>query len=88
MLAKDNEYIQSAVVTLAELTEDEQIRQRCQARRDFESRERKRLNQIKKDRAELTATKTELASTKAELADKNAELAALRAELAALKASN
>ncbi len=94
MLANKNEYIKSAVVTVAELSEDEQIRQRMQARKDYELWERKRLAKMKKQEEELASTKaalaqkdTVIAKKDTVIAKKEAENAALRAELEALKAN-
>ncbi len=93
MLAKENEYVKSAVVTVAELTEDERIRQRLQARKDFEYWERIRLNQMEtqtKELAEANATIAEQASKLAEqdskISKQNSKIAELLAEIAVLKA--
>lgn len=49
MLAQGNEYIEKAIVTVAKLTEEEQIRMRCQARKDFEFWERMRKAHYEKE---------------------------------------
>ncbi len=49
MLAEKNEYLQDAVTGMAVLTEDEMIRQQCQAREDFEYWERIRENMRQKE---------------------------------------
>ena len=49
MLAEKNEYLQDAVTGIAVLTEDEMIRQQCQAREDFEYWERIRENMRQKE---------------------------------------
>ncbi len=52
MLAQQNEYLKEAVSGIAVLTEDEQIRQQCQAREDFEYWERIKENGHKRELAE------------------------------------
>ncbi len=49
MLAEKNEYLQDAATGMAVLTEDEMIRQQCQAREDFEYWERIRENMRQKE---------------------------------------
>ncbi len=86
MLAKDNEYVKSAVVTVAELTEDERIRQRLQARKDFEYWERIRLNQLETQTKELANANATIAEQASKLAEQDSKIAELLAEIAVLKA--
>ena len=74
MLAENNEYLQEVVSGVRQLTEEEQIRQQCQAREDFIYWERIREAEYKRELqgqankiAELTDTITEQAGTIAEL---------------------
>lgn len=71
MLAKQNEYLQEAVSGVVVLTEDEQIRQQCQAREDFEYWERIRENGHKRELAEKDPRYQQL------LAELNARIAEL-----------
>ncbi len=93
MLAKSNEYLKEAVSGVIELSEDEQIRQCCQARADYELWERRRLARHQraldeKDRTiaslteELAKQATENSNLTDELAKQAAEIAALKAQLA------
>ena len=53
MLAQNNEYLQEAVSGVRQLTEDEKIRQQCQAREDFAYWERMRNNRMREQDEEL-----------------------------------
>lgn len=79
MLAKQNEYLQEAVSGVAVLTEDEQIRQQCQAREDFEYWERIKENGHKRELEEKDKALTEkdkaLAERDKALAEKDKALA-------------
>lgn len=79
MLAQNNEYLQEAVSGVRELTEEEKIRQRCQARETNAYWERIREAQTKQ-------LKSQLADAQADLADAQAENAALLKELEELRA--
>ena len=92
MLAQNNEYLKEAVSGVRQLTEDEQIRQQCQAREDFEYWERIRNNYTKElgENLELTQNKLEqtqdkLEQTQGELEQTQGKLAKALAELAELK---
>ena len=89
MLAKQNEYLKEAVSGIAVLSKDEQIRQQCQAREDFEYWERIRENGHKRELAKLRQELTEKDSFyQQELSGKDQEIADLKARLAALEASS
>ena len=78
-MAASNQYMQSAVNTIYELSSDETIREQCRAREEFEAYQRylnKQINDLKKQNAEQSA----------QLADKNSRISDLEAENAALKA--
>lgn len=99
MLAQNNEYLQEAVSGIRQLTEDEKIRQQCQAREDFAYWERIKNNHMKELGDGLTKTKNELLhaqdelqqtqgellQTQKELAQKDAELAKALARIAELE---
>ncbi len=90
MLAKQNEYLQEAVSGVAVLTEDEQIRQQCQAREDFEYWERIRENGHKRELAEKDRKyQLKLDEKEQELAEKDAkyqqQLSELNARIAELE---
>jgi len=63
MLAQNNEYLKEAVSGVRQLTEDEKIRQQCQAREDFEYWERIRNNHMKELGDNLEQTQNRLEQT-------------------------
>ena len=86
MLAQNNEYLQEAVSGVRQLTEEEKIRQRCQARETNAYWERIRNAQTKQLKTDLANAQAELADTQGELANAQAELAVLNKELEELRA--
>lgn len=96
MLSQNNEYLKETVVAVEQLTEDEQIRQMCQAREDFEYWERIRNNYYRQEiqtRDEALQRKDEELQMKNEtlqqqadaIQQKDEEIARLLAELETLK---
>lgn len=89
MLAQKNEYLQETVSGVRQLTEEEKIRQQCQAREDYYFWERvKNYRQEKAlaERDEIILQKDKALQQKDEaLHSMEDELARLRAELASLK---
>lgn len=90
MLAKQNEYLKEAVSGIAVLSKDEQIRQQCQAREDFEYWERIRENGHKRELAEKDRKyQLKLDEKEQELAEKDAkyqqQLSELNARIAELE---
>ena len=96
MLTQDNIYLQEVVSGVQQLTEEEKIRQQCQAREDYayweRIREADRKRELqKKDNIinEQADTINEQADTiiaqEQKLSEQNAEINRLRAEIAALK---
>ncbi len=87
MLAQSNEYLKDTVSGVIELSEDEQIRQCCQARADYELRERRRLarHQRALDEKDSTIAEKEATITKqaATITEQAAIIAELEAKLAA-----
>ena len=83
MLAQNNEYLQEAVSGVRQLTAEEKIRQRCQARETNAYWERIRNAQTKRLETELANTQTELTNALAENETLNKELEELRAFKAA-----
>ena len=81
MLAQDNDYLKEAVSGVRQLTEDEQIRQQCQAREDFEYWERIRNNYVKELGENLELTQDELEHTQNELVHAQDELVHAQDEL-------
>ena len=75
-LAQNNEYLQETISGVRQLSEDEQIRQQCEARESFVYWERLRniahqqaLDTIKQQAAELQEKDNEIAQLRAQLAD-------------------
>lgn len=85
MLAQNNEYLQEAISGVRQLTEDEKIRQQCQAREDFAYWERIKSTKMKELSEDLQQAQDKLQQTQDELQKKDDEIARLRAELAALQ---
>ncbi len=82
MLAENNQYIEDAVATVCQLTQEEKIRQQCEAREDYYRRtagREKRLKQTTKERDEL---KEALAQKEAEIVKKDDEIAKNHADIA------
>lgn len=84
MLAQKNEYLQETVSGVRKLTEDEKIRQQCQAREDFEYWERIKRNYYQK---ELNARDKALEEEILRRQQKEAQLTAALARIAELEAS-
>ncbi len=89
MLSQSNEYLKETVSGVVELSEDERVRQCCQARADYELWERRRLARHQRaldEKDNLLAKKDFIISEKEiEITNLTAELANLTAEIAALK---
>lgn len=83
MLSQKNEYMKQSVVTIAQLTEEEQIRMRCQARKSNEYWERMRNEYYHKKDIEYEAKDKEFAVKEIEFAAKEREFAAKDKEFAA-----
>lgn len=78
-VAASNQYMQSAVNTIYELSSDETIREQCRAREEFEAYQRylnKQINDLKKQNAEQNALLTAKDAEIADLLARNAELTA------------
>ena len=96
MLSQNNEYLKETVAAVEQLTEDEQIRQMCQAREDFEYWERIKNNYYRQEiqtRDEALQKKDEELQKKDKalqqqtyaIQQKDEEIARLLAELETLK---
>ncbi len=92
MLAKNNQYIKDAVATVCQLTQEEKIRQQCEAREDYYRRtagREKRLKQATKERDELkeqlSQKEAEIAKNHADIAKKDADIAKKDAEIEHLR---
>jgi len=88
VLAQNNEYLQEAVSGVRQLTEDEKIRQQCQAREDFAYWERIKNNHMKelgdglaKAKDDLQQAQDELQQTQDELQQTQGELQQTQGEL-------
>ena len=95
MLAKNNQYIEDAVTTVRQLTQEEKIRQQCEAREDYYRRTAGRERLLKKTTSERDELKeqisqkdAEIAKNKADIAKKDAEIERLRNLLANRNNSN
>ena len=81
VLAQNNEYLQEAVSGVRQLTEDEKIRQQCQAREDFAYWERIKNNYMRELGDDLAQTKDELQQAQGELQQAQGELQQAQGEL-------
>ena len=88
MLAQNNEYLKEAVSGVRQLTEDEKIRQQCQAREDFEYWERIRNNYTKELGENLKLTQGKLEQAQGQLEQTQDELAKALARIAELEGKN
>lgn len=82
MLAKNNQYIKDAVATVRQLTQEETIRQQCEAREDYYRRTAGREKRLKKVTGERDELKEELSQKEAEIARKDADIAKKDADIA------
>ena len=82
MLAQNNEYLQEVVSGVRQLTEEEKIRQQCEAREINTYWERIREADRLREQQELQNAWTELANQQQELANQQQELADQQQELA------
>ena len=81
VLAQNNEYLKETVSGVRQLTEDEKIRQQCQAREDFAYWERIRNNRMKELGDDLEKTRDNLQQTQDELQQAQDELQQAQGEL-------
>ena len=92
-VAASNQYMQSAVDTIYELSSDETIREQCRAREEFEAYQRylnKQISDLKQQNAEQSALladkDSQLADKDSQLADKDSQLAGKDAKIADMEA--
>lgn len=90
MIAKSDDFIQEAASTVYQLTQEEQIRQQCEAREEFiriQNTQRLYQEQLERDKAQLTQDNAQLTQDNAQLSQKlsqaNAEIEKLKKQLAA-----
>ncbi len=86
MLAKNNQYIEDAVTTIRQLTQEEKIRQQCEAREDYYRRTAGREKLLKKTTSERDELKEQLSQKEAEIAKNKEEIAKNKEEMAKNKA--
>ena len=73
MLAKEDQTLKSAIVTIVQLTEDEKIRLQCEAREDYYRRTEGREELLRETEEERDQLKTQLDQTAARLDQATAE---------------
>lgn len=77
MLAKSDKYMQEAVTSVYELTQEEKIRQQCEAREDYRRRTAGRERMLKEaleENEKLTAEKQQLSDENLRLSDEKQQL--------------
>ena len=89
MLAQKNEYLQETVSGIAQLTEEEKIRQHCQAREDYEYweyiRNMTHQREMQEQKEALRQKDEVLRQQGEELRSAQEEISRLRAEIETLK---
>ncbi len=85
MLAENNQYIKDAVVTVRQLTQEEKIRQQCEAREDYYRRTVGREKLLKKTTLERDQFIVENKDLKEQISQKDDEIAKKDAEIEHLR---
>lgn len=85
-MAATNQYMEAAADTIFELSSDENIRELCRRRAEFEAYERHNADEHARKDALIAEQRKQLAQKRDEIATKNSELAKSRDEIARLKA--
>ena len=91
MYAESNEYLQEAAESVYDLTQEEKIRQQCEAREDYRRRTVGRERMLKEaleenqrlhtEKDQLTAEKQQLSDEKQQLSDENQQLSNEKTQL-------
>ena len=74
MLAQDNNYFKEASETVYQLTQEEQIRQQCLAREDYNRTMKGIENNLAAQKHEITTLKADLADANRQLSKQNQQL--------------
>ncbi len=82
MLAQNNNYFKEASETVYQLTQEEQIRQQCLAREDYNRTMKGIENNFAAQKHEISTLKKDLANANQQLSEKDALIASLQAQLA------
>ena len=82
MLAQNNHYFKEASETVYQLTQEEQIRQQCLAREDYNRTMKGIENNLAAQKHEISNLKKELADANEQISEKDALIASLQAQLA------
>lgn len=85
MLAQDNDYIREASETVYHLTQEEKIRQRCQAREDYYHSTNGLYRNYAKAQKELAEKDQKLSEKDQQLSEKDQKLAEMSALIDSLK---
>ena len=92
MLAQKNDYIKEASDTIYQLSQEEKIRQQCEAREDYYRRQRsiecymrEQEATMKKQASILKRQERKMQEQSSTIQEQNATIAALRAEIEKLK---
>ena len=86
MLAATSSIIDDAATTLYQLSEDERIRQECEAREDYWKREQGLLDEMNETQERFAEAQKKIAEQEKALAEKDEALAEKDEEIANLKA--
>ena len=86
MVAAKNRMIDDAATTIYQLTEDERIRQQCEAREDYLRRQRGIQKMLEEQRQQLTEKEKQLTEKDQQIADMQKIIEELRQENKMLRA--
>ena len=82
MLAQNNHYFKEASETVYQLTQEEEIRQQCLAREDYNRTMKGIENNLAAQKHEIATLKKDLSDANQQLSEKDALIASLQAQLA------
>ena len=86
MLAQDNNYFKEAAETVYQLTQEEQIRQQCLAREDYNRTMKGIENNLAAQKHEISTLKKDLADANQQLSEKAQQLSEYQQHIQALEA--
>ena len=86
MLAQNNNYFKEASETVYELTQEEEIRQQCLAREDYNRTMKGIENNLAAQKHEIAALKSDLADANQQISEKDQQLLSYQQHIQALEA--
>ena len=86
MLAQDNKYFKEASETVYQLTQEEEIRQQCLAREDYNRTMKGIENNLAAQRREIATLRANLADANQQISEKDQQISEKDALIASLQA--